>query len=110
MISRVIEQHRQGISRGALGISGLDVRIDETVRRTEKLDQNSGVLLLEVAPGGPAARASLHSGDIILSLGDHTTDTVDALRKAVQLLQGSSPWRVGFLRDGHRRRVSLVPA
>jgi len=110
VISRVIEQHRQGISRGALGISGLDVRIDETVQRTEKLEQNSGVLLLEVAPGGPAARASLHSGDIILSLGDHTTDTIDALRKAVQLLQGNSPWRVNFLRDGRRRRVSLVPA
>ena len=110
VIGQVTERHRQGISRGTLGISGLDVRIEEGIQRSEHLEQTSGVLLLDVAPGGSAARASLHSGDIILSLGDHTTDTVDALRKAVQALKGSSPWQVGFLRAGRRRRVSLVPA
>ncbi len=91
-ISQLTEAHRQGISRGVLGISGLDVRIDEPTQRALKLDQGSGVLLLEVAPGGAASRASLHSGDIILSLSDRKTDTVDALR------------------EGRRRRVALVPA
>ena len=110
VIGQVTERHRQGISRGTLGISGLDVRLDDAVQRSEHLDQASGVLLLDVASGGSAARASLHSGDIILSLGDHKTDTVDALRKAVQALKGSSPWHVSFLRAGRRRRVSLVPA
>jgi len=110
VIGQLTERHQQGISRGTLGISGLDVRIDDVIQRSEHLNQTSGVLLLEVAPGGSAARASLHSGDIILSLGEHTTDTIDALRKAVQALKGSSPWRVGFLRAGRRRRVSLVPA
>jgi len=110
VIGQVTERHRQGISRGTLGISGLDVRLEDIVQRSEHLDQTSGVLLLEVAPGGSAARASLHSGDIILSLGAHRTDTVDALRKAVQALKGSSPWHVSFLRAGRLRRVSLVPA
>jgi S1-C subfamily serine protease len=110
VIGQVTERHRQGISRGTLGISGLDVRIDDQTLHSEHLDQTSGVLLLEVAPGGAAARASLHSGDIILSLSEHKTDTIDALRKAVQALKGSSPWRVSFLRAGRRRRVSLVPA
>jgi S1-C subfamily serine protease len=110
VIGQVTERHRQGIGRGTLGISGLDVRIEESIQRSEHLEQTSGVLLLDVAPGGSAARASLHSGDIILSLGEHKTDTVDALRKAVQALKGSSPWQVSFLRAGRRRRVSLVPA
>jgi serine protease Do len=110
VISQITERHRQGISRGALGISGLDVRIDEAIQRSQSLDQSSGVLLLEVALGGSAARASLHSGDIILSLGEYKTDTVDALRQAVQTLKGRSPWLVSFLREGRRRRVSLVPA
>jgi len=108
VISQITEQHRQGISRGTLGISGLDVRLDEAVQRTLSLDQSSGVLLLEVAPGGAAARASLRNGDIILALGDHKTDTVDALRQAVQALKGSSSWPVSFLREGRRRRVTLV--
>lgn len=109
-IGQITEQHRQGISRGVLGISGLDVRIDEAQQRALALSQASGVLLLEVAPGGAAERASLHSGDIILALGDRPTDTVDALRQAVQALKGSSPWQVSFLREGKRRRVALTPA
>src|SRR3954470_21895561 len=62
VIGQVTERHRQGIGRGTLGISGLDVRLEDIVQRSEHLDQTSGVLLLEVAPGGSAARASLHSG------------------------------------------------
>jgi S1-C subfamily serine protease len=110
VIGHLTERHHQDISRGRLGISGLDVPLDDLVQRSEHLDQASGVLLLEVAPSGSAARASLHSGDIILSLGEHKTDTIEALRKAVQALKDSSPWRVSFLRAGRRRRVSLVPA
>jgi S1-C subfamily serine protease len=110
VIAQITDAHRQGISRGVLGISGLDVRIDETIQRSLSLDQHSGVLLLEVAPRGAAAKASLHSGDIILSLGERTTNTVDALRQAVQSLKGSSPWQVSFLREGRRRKVALVPS
>ena len=110
VIGRVTEKHRQGLSRGALGISGLDVPIDEAVQHAHKLEQRGGVLLLEVAASGAAARASLHSGDIILAIGDRTTETVDALRQAVLALKGTSPWRISFLRDGRRRQVSLVPS
>src|SRR5215210_9447471 len=62
VIARVSEQHRQALSRGALGISGLDIPIDESIKRAHKLEQRNGILLLEVAVGGAAARASLHSG------------------------------------------------
>ena len=110
VIARVTEQHRQALSRGALGISGLDVSIDEATARAQKLDQRQGILLLEVAVGGAAARASLHRGDIILALNDRPTETVSALSQQVRALKGSSPWRVSFLRDGRRRNVSLVPA
>jgi serine protease Do len=112
VIGQITQHHREGISRGTLGISGLDVQIDEATQRTLKLDQASGVLLLEVAPGGAAHQASLHSGDIILSLSDRKTDTVDALRHTVQQLKhdGRSPWQVSFLREGRRRRVALNPA
>ena len=109
VIGRVTEKHREGLRRGALGISGLDVPLDEATQHALRLTQRSGVLLLEVAPGGAAARASLHSGDIILALEDRPTESVNALRQAVQALRGSSPWRVSFLRGGRRRLVSLVP-
>lgn len=109
-IGQITAAHRQSIGRGVLGISGLDVPIEAAVQRTLGLDQTSGVLLLEVAASGPAARASLQSGDIIVSLDSHTVATVEALRQAVKALRGQSPWQVSFLREGRRRRVALVPA
>lgn len=111
VIAQITSAHRQGLSRGLLGISGLDVRLaDLDVNSSAAAGQESGVLLLEVAPGGAAARASLHSGDILLALGDHKIATVDALRQAVQALKGSSPWAVSFLRAGRRRQVALIPS
>jgi S1-C subfamily serine protease len=110
VIGRILERHRQGISKGALGISGLDIDLSEEQVRQNNLQQRSGVLLLEVAPGSPAARASLHNGDIILALDDKRTDSVNALRNAVQSLMNHSPWRVTFLREGRQRQVSVVPA
>jgi serine protease Do len=108
VIARVSENHRQALNRGVLGISGLDVPIDEAAQGQQQ--QRQGILLLEVATGGAAARASLQRGDIILALNDLPTETVDALGQAVRSLKGSSPWRVSFLRAGRRRSVSLVPA
>src|SRR6266542_5424688 len=41
VIGQLTELHRQGISRGTLGISGLDVRLDDVIQRSEHLDQTS---------------------------------------------------------------------
>ena len=110
VIGRIAERHRAAIGRGALGISGLDAALDEATARANSLSQKGGVLLLEVIPGGAAGKASLRGGDILLSLDDRPIETVDALRKTVQELKGRTPWRVGFLREGRRRSVSVVPA
>jgi S1-C subfamily serine protease len=109
VIARITEAHRNAISRGALGISGLDTALDDAAARENGADQRTGVLLLEVAPNSPAEQASLRSGDILLGIEEHRVETVDALRNAVQALRGRTPWRVSFLREGRRRSVSLQP-
>jgi S1-C subfamily serine protease len=110
VIGRITQRHREAIGKGALGISGLDTTIDEELARQSGAERRRGVLLLEVAPGGAAEQASLRGGDILLSIEDRPVESVDALRGAVQALRGTSPWRVGFLREGRRRSVSLRPA
>ncbi len=109
VIGRITEAHQRSLQRGVLGISGLDLKLEESAVRQNNLDQRSGVLLLEVVPGGAAERASLRGGDILIALEDRRIETVEALRNAVAALKGRSPWRVTFLREGRRRSVSLVP-
>ncbi len=110
VIGRLTETYRRNMAQGALGISGLDIQIDEAAVRANQLAQRQGVLLLEVASGSAADRASLRGGDILLALDDRRVETVNGLRSAIQSLKGRSPWRVSFLRAGRRRSVSLVPA
>ncbi len=110
VIGRILARHRETLGRGALGISGVDHSIDEATARANGLEQRGGVLLLEVAPSGAAGRASLRGGDVIVSIEERAVETVEGLRQAVQALKGRSPWRVGFLREGRRRSVSLIPA
>lgn len=110
VIGRISARHREAISKGALGVSGLDTPIDEAVARQNGITQRGGVLLLEVTPGGAAGKASLRGGDILLSLEDRAVESVDTLRKTVQALKGRSPWRISFLREGRRRSVSIVPS
>lgn len=109
-IGRIAARHKQAIGKGALGISGLDTGIDTAHAHQSGLSQRGGVLLLEVAPNGAAEQASLRAGDILLSIEERVIESVDALREAVQQLDRARPWKIGFLREGKRRSVRLVPA
>lgn len=111
VIGRVVEAHQRSLAGSTLGISGLDVNLDAAAQERNGLLQRSGVLLLEVAREGAAARANLRSGDILLSLEGRPVENVAGLREVVQALKGSAAtWRVSFLRDGSRRQVTVVPA
>jgi len=82
-----------------LGVSGMTYLLDERVAKEHQLSQASGVLLLEVVPGSPAARASLRVQDIIVSIDGTTvgaaTEISERLTKAsaegidVTFLRGS---------------------
>jgi serine protease Do len=61
-----------------------------------------GVVLLEVKPGGPAARASLMAGDILLGTEEKSFHSIDDLAGAIDG-QGLRPLRLEFLRGDYSR-------
>ncbi len=66
------------IERPWLGASGQSVNVD--IARAMGLDRPIGVLVSEVYPGGPAARAGLQPGDIVTSLDGRSVDDLETLR------------------------------
>jgi S1-C subfamily serine protease len=71
------------VRRSRLGLSGQTAPIDTRVRRFHHLEQPSGVLVLDVQENGPAARAGLQRGDVIVALGGTAMAGVDDLHRAL---------------------------
>jgi S1-C subfamily serine protease len=67
-LARVVPQLIKNghVSRGWLGVALHAVAVPDALR--ESADQNSGMMVMSVIEGGPAAQAGIVAGDIILSV------------------------------------------
>jgi S1-C subfamily serine protease len=79
-VDRVVaELVRKGhVSRGYLGVAVQPVQLPEAMRRKLDLPGSMGLVVVNLEPGGPAERAGLFLGDIILGLdGREVGDPTD---------------------------------
>ncbi|HYC69315.1 Do family serine endopeptidase [Brevundimonas sp.] len=92
------------IERGYLGveIGPISAEYQEALG----LDSRSGAFVNSVTAGGPADRAGLQAGDIVVGLnGDPVRDSSDLTRRVGNVRPGE-PLRLEILRDGRRQTVS----
>ncbi len=92
MANRVMNQliEHGTVTRGWLGV-GIG-EVPEKVAAALGIDANHGVLISSVDPNGPAARAGLRDGDVVLSIDGAPMDDVDALRyRVAEMAPGSRP-------------------
>ena len=67
-------------ARGYLGVGMQQVRIPEDVREQLRVENDEAVIVLSVEPGGPASRAGLLLGDVLVALnGVAVADVRDVL-------------------------------
>ena len=79
-VKRVVEtilQHGH-MPRGYLGIGIQPVRLDPALHA--QLDQQTGLMLMSVESGGPAAEAGLLQGDVLVSVNGHPLRQMDDLQ------------------------------
>lgn len=69
------------VRRGRLGIGGQNVRLGADNKRRHGLSQEVGVLVTSVEESGPADRADLLPGDIIVGFDDKPVSGVDDLHR-----------------------------
>ena len=70
----------------------------------------AGARVREVSPGGPAERAGLHSGDLIVAVNGTDVRGKESARRVIALLRAVKPGdkvNLSVVRDGKRREVSL---
>lgn len=93
------------VSRGYLGVGIQD--IDKDLAESLKLPNTDGVLVGQVFPETPAARAGLKRGDVILALDGQKVKDVSELRNRVARLSPGSGAKLEVMRDGRRTSFDL---
>ena len=98
------------VRRAALGLTGQREAVPRRFARPIGVEQATGVLVAAVQPGGPAARAGIERGDLILTLGGLPVTGVDALLRWLTGERVGEAAEVLLLRRGDPRRVTVVPS
>ncbi len=96
------------ISRGYLGLAMQTVRLPDGVKSTLGLTQDTGLIAVEVAPGGPAAQGGLIIGDILITVGDAAVASTDEVQSALTAERIGQPLAVRVIRAGALTTLNLT--
>ncbi len=94
------------VTRGYIGVEPQD--ITQELAEAFKLPRREGAIIAGVMKGGPADKAGIKVGDILVSVqGQNVKDTTDMLNSIAQL-QPNSKGLMGIIRDGKAMDVNVV--
>lgn len=74
----------------------------------EERADGSGVTVLDVKPGSPAAKAGLQENDVVLKLGDEKVGSVDELQAALRQTTPNEKTRLEYQRNGKKMSTDIV--
>lgn len=97
------------VSRGYLGITAQEFRLHTYIKRKLSLEQESGVVVMEVMPGSPADAAGLKTRDVILSLADTPVANVDDLLRFLDEHEVGETHEVTILRGNETLTLTVEP-
>jgi S1-C subfamily serine protease len=98
------------VRRGYLGLAGQQRPLSRRFVRHFDLPVESGVAVMGLDAAGPAARAGLREGDIVVSVADKPTASVDDVHRVLAGGPLGEPVRIVFLRGVERLEVEAIPS
>jgi len=98
------------VLRSFIGISGQSVPVGRRLARFHRLEQTSAVRVIGVAPGGPAARAGVQEGDLLVSFGDRPVRGIEDLQRFLGGDAVGAEIAMTLLRRAERVSTIVVPA
>ncbi|WP_439598851.1 S1C family serine protease [Falsiroseomonas sp.] len=98
------------VRRAVLGLTGQREAVPRRFARAHGLAQATALLLGEVVKGGPADRAGLEHGDLLVAIGGQVVAGVDDLLRWLTGERVGATAEAVVLRRGDLRRLLVVPA
>jgi serine protease Do len=104
VIEQIVEHGK--VIRGYLGVSIQGV--DPDMAKAFGLSQGGGALIGDVTPDGPAAKAGLERGDIVLELNGSSVSGPDDLSLRISEMAPGSVAHLKVYRSGHTQEIDVT--
>ena len=82
--------------------------IDDTAARALDVKTRNGALVADVVDRGPAEKAGVETGDVIVEFNDLKINSVDHLRNTVSSSKPNKSYDLVVIRDGRKKRLKVV--
>jgi Do/DeqQ family serine protease len=96
------------VVRGWIGVEPTDITPE--LAKTFQTKRGSGVIITGVLQSGPAARAGIRPGDVLVSVEGQSVQTVPELLAKVSALKPGEPARLQVSRQGEDIEYTVTPA
>ena len=106
VVDTLLEKGR--IPRGYLGVGLQPVRLPEALRQSLQRNEKTAAIVLDVEPGGPAQKAGIVIGDILVSLGGRQVAHLEDIQSQLHGEAIGKPVAVKFIRGGTIQEVSIL--
>ena len=106
--ARLIRDGR--IRRSSIGVAGQDVPLHRRVVRFYRLAEETGVMVVGVEPGSPAARGGLREGDVVVEADGNPVRHIDDLHRLMTEERVGVPVRFTVIRRTEKMEVVVTPA
>jgi serine protease Do len=104
VVARLIREGK--VERGYLGLSLQNM--DYSLVRTLRLPQGkNGGIVVQVAEDGPAKRARVRTGDVIVSVNESSVKSADELTNILSLMKPGEKIKLSIWRNGKEIAVNL---
>jgi Do/DeqQ family serine protease len=95
------------VTRGYLGVN-TDALTAEIAEQLGVSKDTQGVVITDVKPDSPAAKAGLKRSDVILALNDKAVESLEDLRLLISETAPGTEVTIQFVRDGKEKTVKVT--
>lgn len=96
------------IPHGYLGVGLHPVRLPEALRQTLQRSERTAAIVVEVEPGGPAHKAGIMIGDLLISFGAYPITQVEDVHAQLAAEAIGKPVVVKLVRGGAAQEATIV--